>query len=117
MSRYYALFLIVCLGLLIVVVELLRRKQLREKYAILWLVIIIVLPVVFFNEHLIEKISLMVGILYPPTLVFIAAILGLLLLVLMLSVIDSHQTDRIIKLTQKVALLEERLNSLLKTKK
>jgi hypothetical protein len=100
-----------------VVVELLRRNHLREKYAILWLLIAVALPIVFFSERLIDRISVMVGIMYPPTLVFIAAILGLLLLTLMLSVIDSHQTDRIIKLTQKIALLEERFDRMTKTKK
>lgn len=117
MAKYYVLFLLICLGLLVVIIELLRRQHLREKYAILWLVIAVALPIVFFSERLIDRISIMVGIMYPPTLVFIAAILGLLLLTLMLSVIDSHQTDRIIKLTQKVALLDERLDQLLKTKK
>ena len=52
----------------------------------------------------------------PPTLVFMAAMFGLLLLTLMLSVIDSHQTDRIISLTQKIALLEERLSRVEKRK-
>ena len=107
MASYYILFLVVCLVLFVVVVELLRRKHLREKYAILWLVIVVALPIVFFSERLIERLSFLLGIMYPPTLVFIAAILGLLLLTLMLSVIDSHQTDRIIKLSQRLALLEK----------
>lgn len=109
MQNINLIFTVVCFGLLITVFELLRRKHLREKYAILWLAIVVFLPVVFFNSSLINKISVSIGIMYPPTLVLIAAIIGLLLLVLMLSVIDSHQTDRIIRLTQRLAILEKKI--------
>ncbi len=110
MEKFYILLSIFCITLLGTIIELVRRKHLREKYALLWFLISFIMIIGFFNESLVSKVSLFIGIKYPPTLIFIAAITGLLLLNLMLSVIDSHQTDRIIKLAQKIAILEERLN-------
>jgi len=110
MEKYFVVFLIICTILFFTIIQLLRKNHLREKYAILWIFIVVVMPIVFFSEPLVEKISLFVGIQYPPTLVFIGAIIGLLLLTLMLSVIDSHQTDRIIALAQKIAEIEEKIN-------
>jgi len=109
MQRYYVVLFTACIVLFVAIVWLLKKKHLREKYAILWLLIALAMPLGFWDISFLTSISHFFGIAYPPTLVFIAAILGLLLLTLMLSVIDSHQTDRIITLTQKIALLEERL--------
>ncbi|MEI6266710.1 MAG: DUF2304 domain-containing protein [bacterium] len=110
MQNYYIFLLGICLVLLGTIIWLLKKKHLREKYAILWLFIALLLPLGFLDIGIITTISHYLGIIYPPTLIFIAAFLGLLGLTLMLSVIVSHQTDRIIKLTQHQALLEEKIN-------
>ncbi len=112
MQNYYLLTATVCVVLLGTVIWLLKKNHLREKYAILWLVIVLAMPIGFLDVPLITWASHFVGIQYPPTMVFLAAILGLLLLTLMLSVIVSHQTDRVIVLTQKQALLEKRISDL-----
>jgi peptidoglycan/LPS O-acetylase OafA/YrhL len=109
MQKYYFLLFSAGIVLFVTIIWLLKRKHLREKYAILWLLIAVAMPLCFWNVGFVTDVSHYFGIAYPPTLVFMASMMGLLLLTLMLSVIDSHQTDRIIALTQKLALLEERL--------
>jgi len=109
MEIYNLLLLLLCIGLLFVIFMLLKKRHLREKYALLWIAITLSLPIIIIGEKLIEKASLYVGIKYPPTFVFMIAFGGILLLLLMLSVIVSHQTDRVIALTQRIALLENRV--------
>ena len=116
MEKYYFLLFSAGIILLITIIWLLKMKHLREKYAILWVLIAVAIPLCFWNIGFVTDVSYFFGIAYPPTLVFMAAMFGLLLLTLMLSVIDSHQTDRIISLTQKIALLEERLSRVEKRK-
>lgn len=110
MPNYLIFFIVICILFFWSIIDLLRRSHLREKYALLWILIVISMPIVFLNQSLVQKISLFLGIQYPPTLVFIGGIIGLLLLTLMLSVIDSHQTNRIIEMAQKIAILEEKVN-------
>jgi hypothetical protein len=106
MEKYNLLLVVLCVTLFGTIFMLLKKKHLREKYAILWLLISLSIPIIIIFEKYIDRLSLFVGIKYPPTFVFMVAIGGILLLLLMLSVIVSHQTDRIIALSQKVALLE-----------
>lgn len=109
MPRYYMILFVVCISLFFTIIWLLKKNHLREKYAMLWLFIAIILPLGFLDIGLITQVSYFLGILYSPTLMFIAATLGLLGLTLMLSVIVSHQTDRIIRLTQEMAILKNKI--------
>lgn len=110
MTPLSLLILIGSTSLLIITIELVRKRQLREKYSILWLAIFVFLILFSLSGNLIDAVASRLGVGYPPSLIFIAGIFFIILLLLMLSVIVSHQTDRIIKLTQKIAILEEKLN-------
>lgn len=95
--------------MLLVTLDLVRRKHLREKYSMLWLGIFVLLIGFSLSGSLIDRVAEYLSVGYPPSLIFIAGIFCIILLLLMLSVIVSHQMDRIITLTQKIALLEEKL--------
>lgn len=111
-ARIMIFVAIFSISLFVVVLELVRRKHLREKYALIWLFTSLGLIVLSFSGKFLDQISALVGIAYPPTLVFLIGSLFLLLLTLSLSVIVSHQTTRIIKLVQEIGLLEERIRKL-----
>ena len=106
------IILIFSIGLLVTTVELVRRKHLREKYSLIWLLTSVALIAISLSRGLIDQISLKLNVYYPPSLLFLAGIFFLLVLVLMLSVIVSHQTSRIISLVQQLGILEKRVRDI-----
>ncbi len=112
MSEIKGLMLLFSLLLFVVVIDLVRRKHLREKYSLIWLLVPIVLVVLSIWPGLLEQFSRMFGVYYPPSLGFIAGLMFLLIITLMLSVVVSHHSTRIIALIQEQASLENRIRKL-----
>jgi hypothetical protein len=95
------------IGLLIFTLELIRKKRLREEYAILWLstgvaTLVFSLAPMFFLTKFFSQIT---GLFYLSAAVLII-FLFLLLIVLHFSVVISKLTDRNTELAQRYALLE-----------
>ena len=98
--------IIFSLGILVGVVDLIRRGTLKEQYALLWLASAIVLLVLSMWRGLLDTIALAVGVAYPPALLFFVAFLFLLLIVLHFSVIISSLSEKNKRLSQEVAILK-----------
>jgi hypothetical protein len=94
--------------LLVVVFELVRRKRLMERYALLWLFSALVLLVLAIWRDLLVGIADAIGIFYPPSALFAVAFAFVLLLLLHFSLAVSRLTDQSKVLAQRLALLEER---------
>lgn len=98
-------------GLLLVVLELVRRKRLMERYALLWLFAGLVLLLLAAWKGLLTTLSYAVGIHYPPSALFVVAIgLGLVLLI-HFSLAISRLTDQNKVLAQRLALLQQRVEA------
>ncbi|MCX7600123.1 MAG: DUF2304 domain-containing protein [Armatimonadetes bacterium] len=95
--------------LLLVTVELIRRNRLREDYALLWLGGAVILLVLSLWPQSIALIARLTGVIYPPSAVFLAAIVTIVWLLLHFSVIVSTLTARLIRIAQRTAVLEMRL--------
>jgi hypothetical protein len=100
------------LAVLAIVVELIRSRRLRERYALLWLGTAAVMLVFATWRSGLHQLSDALGIAYPPNALFVLAILFLLVLLLHFSTVISKLSDRTTTLTQHIALLEERLREL-----
>ena len=100
------------LTLLLIVLELVRRRRLFERYAILWLLSAIVLIAMAVWSGLLELASNALGIAYPPTTLFVIALGFVLVLLLHFSVAVSRLSDQSKVLAQRLALAEERLRQL-----
>ena len=76
--------LIAAVGLvvLLVIIQLVRRRKLDEKYALLWLLAGLTMIVLPLAVPSIDRLALAVGIHYPPALVFLVAFLALCLICL-----------------------------------
>lgn len=98
-------------GLLLLVLELVRRRRLMERYALLWLFSALVLVGLAAWVNLLEDIASLIGIAYPPNALFVIAFGFTLMLLLHFSVAVSRQADQSKVLAQHVALLEQRLRS------
>jgi hypothetical protein len=92
----------------LIVFEMVRRRYLRERYAILWLGAALVLLVLAAWNQLLSTISSAVGIKTPSNAFFVIAFAFLLLLLLHFSSVVSRLTDETRVLAQRLALLEQR---------
>jgi hypothetical protein len=96
--------------LVVFVIEAIRRYSLNARYAILWLGAGGVLLVFSLYRPLLDWVAKLLGISYPPSLLFGLAFLFLLVIVLHYSLVISSHRESIRRLTQTVALLERALD-------
>lgn len=107
---------IASLLLILVVLELIRSRRLRERYALLWLATGVVLLVLSAWRDGLNTIARWVGVTgYPPAVLFAVATLFILVVLLHYSTVISKLSDQDVLLAQRLALLEERLRRLTET--
>jgi hypothetical protein len=99
-------------GLVLIVFELLRRRRLIERYALLWLGSSLVLLGLSIWTNLLEIISKAVGIVYPPNALFMIAFGFVLVLLLHFSLAISRLSGETKVLAQKVARLDRDVREL-----
>jgi hypothetical protein len=99
-------------ALLGIVIELIRARKLRERYALLWLATAAVILIFAIWRSGLHELSKALGVAYPPNALFVIAMLFVLVLLLHFSTVISKLSDRSTTLTQRLALMEERLREL-----
>jgi hypothetical protein len=99
-------------GLFLLVFELVRRKQLMERYALLWLFATGVMLLLAAWRDGLERLSSAVGIAYAPSALFAVGFSFVLVLLLHFSLAISRLADQNKVLAQRVGLLEQRLDAL-----
>ena len=96
--------------LILIVLELVRGRRLKERYALLWLATGVVLLVLSLWRSGLNTIAGWLGVRgYPPAVLFAVATLFILLVLLDYSTVISKLADQNTILAQRLALLEERL--------
>jgi hypothetical protein len=98
--------------LVLVVLELIRSRRLRERYALLWLVTGIFLTVLSAWREGLNTIAGWLGVRsYPPAVLFAVGILFILAVLLHYSTVISRLSDQNVVLAQRLALLEQELRA------
>jgi hypothetical protein len=97
--------------LLGIVFELLRRRRLIERYALIWLLSALVLLGLAVWKDLLEILSKAMGIVYPPNALFMIAFGFVLLLLLHFSIAISRLSGETKVLAQVVARLDQELRA------
>jgi hypothetical protein len=100
------------LGLLVFVLELVRRRALMERYALLWLFSSLVILVLAIWDNALTLLARQIGIVSGPNALFMVAIGFILLLLLHFSAAMSRLSDQSKVLAQRQAILERRLREL-----
>jgi hypothetical protein len=108
-ARIQLVTIIGAAALLLTVLELVRRRRLTERYALLWLLSACVLLGLAVWSGALSRISHAIGVIYPPNALFFIAIGCILLLLLHFSAVVSRLSDQTETLAQRQALLDERL--------
>ena len=111
-DRIQIVAIIVTAGLFFLVFELVRRRRLMERYALLWLFATAILLGLAVWRGLLERISSTVGIAYAPSALFAVAFAFVLALLLHFSLVISRLADQNKVLAQKLGMLQERVAQL-----
>jgi len=99
------------LALLLVVLELVRRRRLLERYALLWLGSAAALVLLTAWSGLLQLVADVIGIAYPPSALFVIAFGFVIVLLLHFSVAVSRLADQSKVLAQRLAMLEEKVRT------
>ncbi|GAB2549144.1 DUF2304 domain-containing protein [Spirosoma aerophilum] len=97
---------------MVMIFRLIVRGRLREEYSIVWIICTVIL--IFFSiwRKGLEKISLLLGVYYPPSLIFLAAIFAIIVFLVHLSVVNSRLQNQIKDLSQEMAYLKKEVKNL-----
>ena len=93
----------------VAIFELVRRRHLMERYAILWLVAGATVLVLALWNGLLSTLAHAVGIYYIPSALFAVTFVFVLVMLLHFSMIVSRLSDQNTILAQRLALLQQRL--------
>lgn len=90
---------------LLVIVDLLRRRQLREKYAVLWLIVSLFVALFAVFPSALSALSELAGVKTPVNLLFFVAALVLLVVCVQLSYEISRLEDETRAIAEELAIL------------
>jgi hypothetical protein len=97
---------------LLVVLELVRRRRLMERYALLWMFSAVVILGLAVWQDALNVLARAMGVASAPNALFFVAVGFILLLLLHFSAAMSRLTDQSKVLAQRHAILEERVREL-----
>jgi len=91
------------------VIDFIRRGLLKEKYSVLWIAAALAILVLSVKKGLLDAIAGVLGIAYPPSLLFLVAFVFILLINLHFSVVISILHEKNKALVQDITLLKNSL--------
>ena len=108
-SMIQVLAIAVSTALLLVVLELVRRRRLTEEYSFIWIACALALLGLSIWRDVLHAIARWLGVFYPPAVLLLVLILFVFVGLLYFSVTISRQREQIERLIEDVAILEARL--------
>jgi len=111
LSRITVLSVLASVVLLLYILEMVRRRKLREEYSILWLAGGAVLLVFSLRRDWLEWASNAAGIYYPPSFLFLIGIFFILLILIHFSITISKLYQMNKKMAQELALMKREEDS------
>ena len=110
-TKLQILAIVVSSGVLLIVLELVRKRRLGERYALLWLVTGSVLLLLSAWSELLDNVSELLGVSNPTNALFAIAFGFVLLLLLHFSMTVSRLAEENKMLAQEAARLDQELRS------
>ncbi len=101
----HAFATVISLVTLAVIVELVRRRKLREEYALLWILTSVGMILLSSWYGLVEWLTRISGAVTPTTTLFIFGLVFLLLISVHFSTVLSRLSQQVRRLAQEVAIL------------
>src|SRR5213080_1254760 len=109
-TRVQIVAILATAGLFGVVFELVRRRRLMERYALLWLACSVLLLGLSVWKDGLNRFASAIGVYYAPSAFFVVALAAILVLLLHFSLVVSRLVDQVKILAQRVARLQQRVD-------
>jgi hypothetical protein len=109
LSRIAVIAVLISTVLLLYILEMVRRRRLREEYSILWLAGSVIMLLFSLKRDWLAWASDAVGIYYPPSFLFFIGLLFILLILIHFSITISKLYQMNKKITQELALLKKHI--------
>ena len=106
-ARIQVVAIVAAAALILVLLDLVRRRRPLERYALLWLFSAAILLALAIWRDLLADVADLIGVAYPPNALFLIAFGFVLVLLLHFSLAVSRLSDQIKVLAQRLALLDE----------
>jgi hypothetical protein len=97
------------------IIELVRQRRLKEEYSLLWLATAAVLLILSVSRPLLDVMASMVGIFYPPSALFLVAMVFVMFILLHFSTVVTRLAQENKETAQQLALLRWQLEQAQKT--
>ena len=106
--------IVVSIGLLIAVLNLVRRRKLVEEYSLVWILVSVGMLGLSIWRDVLDRAARSLGVFYPPSLLLLLVIVLVFVALLFFSVILSRQRQQIQRLTEETAILSAELREVKK---
>lgn len=94
---------------IVFIIKLIRKGLLREEYSFIWISIASIFIFFSFYRKGLDTLGKALGFAYPPSLLFLVFLFGIIIFLVQLSIINTKQHNQIKSLAQKIALLEKNI--------
>ncbi|MED5017348.1 DUF2304 domain-containing protein [Paenibacillus chibensis] len=108
----YLLSFCISLGFAGTILYLIRKRKLREQYALLWLLLSAIMMILSLFPSLLNEVAAQIHIFYAPSLLYLLSVVAMLFILLHLTMAVSSLTSRVVVLTQTLGLQEQRIQKL-----
>jgi hypothetical protein len=105
MQRIDVIALVLAVGLLVITLELVRRRALREQYSLLWLLTGAVIIGLSLWRGALDAVAGLLGIYYAPSALMVISLGFVLIILLHYSLVISRLTEENKELTQRYAIM------------
>lgn len=110
MNRVQVISILVTLVLMFITFELVRKRRISERYAVLWFGAELVLLVFAVFEKVLFLVAGLVGIVYPPAVLIPILMFFVIALSLHFSIVVSRLSNENKKLAQEISFIKNRLD-------
>ena len=104
--------LIVSALVFVIVIDMVRKRRLREEYSVLWLLTSVLMFVLVFRYEWLVSLTDLIGAGLPTTTLFLSSIIFLMLLSVQFCIKISQLTEQVKILSQENALMKRDLENL-----
>ena len=106
MKQYYLTVLVIGIGLAAVILVLVRRDHIYIRQGVFWILVAALSVLLGIWPSLIDVLGAALGVAYPPTLLFLVAIVALVVKALLGDIALTKVRRDLRRLNQRIALLE-----------
>lgn len=104
---YFIIISIICM---IYIVHEIRKKRFTIKESFWWIIGSILMLILSIFPHIIDNLAKLIGIVYPPSLLFVLCNIFLIFMIFRNSKRITEQQTKITELAQNLAILKEKIN-------